>query len=311
MGNFSKDPLSMLGDSLTRGYVGVHIEQGVPVLDRDLNLMSDLNAELLRGALHLYIGDGVADGDDGYLIEGKGLDNDFMIGSGQILVNGHRARNFLALKYSGQPGVPALTTAPGPGNRQDTVYLDFSLTEIDGTKDSNLLNSGDVGAQTSVRQQIVPVVRVAENSTAVPPGIPGHIFILLAQLNRPPGTKINAANVTDLRQQGLTLAALEQRVRALELINAAAFNPSPNQFAPKTSGAGANITIFGRNFDIGPLTASFTNTVTLVRAAAPVVGPPLATQATVTVPAGVTGICRITVTNPFGSDTSADTFNVT
>jgi hypothetical protein len=311
MGNFSKDPQAVLQDNLSRGYVAVHIEQGVPVLDRDLNLVNDLNAAMMRAALAHYIGNGVATGSGGFLIEGTGLDNDFQIDAGQILVNGLEITNASAIKYSSQPGVPALTTAPAPNGRTDTVFLDLSLTEIDGTKDSTLLNNGDVGSQTSVRQQVVPVVRVAENSLLLPPQPAGHTFIFLARLNRSPGTKINAANVQDLRQQGLTLSALEQRMEALEKIHAAAFAASPNQFAPKTSGAGANVTIFGRNFDVGPLSVSFINTATSNRATAVVVGTPLATQATVTVPAGVTGVCKVTVTNPFGSDTSFDNFNVT
>src|SRR5271157_4083521 len=88
MGNFSKDPQTALQDSLGRGYVAVHVEQGVPVLDRDLNLINDLNAALVQAALTRYIGTGVAAGNSGFLIEGTGADNDFRIDAGQILVNG-------------------------------------------------------------------------------------------------------------------------------------------------------------------------------------------------------------------------------
>jgi len=310
MGNFSKDPQAALQDSLSRGYVAVHIEQGVPVLDRDLNLMNDLNAALMRAVLTHFIGNGVAAGSTGFQIEGIGADNDFRIDSGQLLVNGVEANNPAAINYSAQTGVPPLTTVPAGPNRLDTVFLDFSLAEIDGSKDANLLNSGDVGSQTGVRLQVVTIVRVAEGATTPPPPGVGHTFIILARLNRPPGTKIDATEVTDLRQQGLTLAALEQRMRALEQIHAAAFNPAPNQFQPKTSAAGSNTNLLGRNFDIGPLTVVFTNNATSVRANAAIVGTPLAGQATVTIPAGVTGLCKITVTNPFGSDTTTDNFNV-
>ena len=44
MSDFSKSPQEVLRDSQDKGYTGIHIEQGVPILDRDLNLMHDLLA---------------------------------------------------------------------------------------------------------------------------------------------------------------------------------------------------------------------------------------------------------------------------
>jgi hypothetical protein len=278
MGNFSKDPQKVLQDNLGRGYARVRVEQGVPVLDRDLNLMGDLLGALLQSALARYIGTGVATGNNGFLIQGIGAANDFRINAGQILVNGLEATLPAQINYSNQPGVPPLTNA-GVGGRVDTVFLDVSLVEVDGTTDNDLLNSGDVGLQTSVRQKVLSVVRVAEGAVNPPPPGAGHTFVSLARLNRPQGATINAANVTDLRQQGLTVAVLEQRMRALEQLHAAKFAPSPNQFAPKTSGAGTNITIFGRNFDISPFTVTFVNNATAAQASATVVGAPTTTQA--------------------------------
>ena len=139
--------------------------------------------------------------------------------------------------------------------------------------------------------------------------LPADTFIPLARLNRSPGTKINLADVTDLRQRGLTLAVLEQRMRALEQVHAPIFGPSGSQFSVRTGGVGLDVIVFGRNFDLGVLTASFLNITTSVRVAANTKSA-LPTQATVTVPAGVTGTCLVTLTNPFGSGISLDTFNV-
>ena len=55
--------------------------------------------------------------------------------------------------YKSQAGVPALTTptAGQPDPRIDVVYLDVFLTEVDGVVDPELVNSLDIGMETSVR----------------------------------------------------------------------------------------------------------------------------------------------------------------
>ena len=40
--------------------MGLHIEQGVPVLDRDLNLLHDLVTAGIRALFSRYVGDGLA-----------------------------------------------------------------------------------------------------------------------------------------------------------------------------------------------------------------------------------------------------------
>ena len=79
MGNFSKPPLDVLLANLGKGYVGLHIEQGVPVLDRDLNLLNDLISATVRAIVSRYIGDGVAADGDGFAIEAIAVNNDFRI----------------------------------------------------------------------------------------------------------------------------------------------------------------------------------------------------------------------------------------
>ena len=56
MADFSQSPLDLLLTNQQKGYVGIHIEQGVPILDRDLNLLHDLVAATVRAVITRYIG---------------------------------------------------------------------------------------------------------------------------------------------------------------------------------------------------------------------------------------------------------------
>jgi hypothetical protein len=298
MGNFSKKPSDVLQANLLKNYVGVYIEQGVPVLDRDLNLLQDIISTTVRSVFSRFIGDGVTVGSSGFAIQAIPANNDFRILAGSVLVNGVDAFNAADLTYSSQAGVPALTTPTAA--RNDTVYLDVSLTEVTGAQDAELLNNGDVGLQTSVRQKVVWVVRVAEGATSPPSPAPGHTHFPLARLARTAGAaQIQAGMIADLRRQILSLA------EGLRILGAPTFGTPP--FSPSSGGAGGSTTLSGRNFNVGQLTVTFFNSATSVQAAVTVSS---ATSATVTVPSGINGACRITIANQFGSETSANTFNV-
>jgi len=65
MGNFSRDPLQELVDNRGRGYVGLRVEQGVPVLDRDLNLLGELVMSAVRQVFSEHLGDGLPGGATG------------------------------------------------------------------------------------------------------------------------------------------------------------------------------------------------------------------------------------------------------
>src|SRR6266508_5218924 len=297
MGNFSKLPNDQLQASFQKNYVGVYIEQGVPVLDRDLNLLQDIISMTVRSLITRFIGDGGIVGGPGFAIRAIPANNDFRIQTGEVLVNGINVFNGADINYASQPGVPTLTTPTAA--RNDTVYLDITLTEVNGTQDAELLNSGDVGLQTSVRQKAVWVVRVAEGAINPPLPVAGHSHFPLARLARPAGqAQIQTIMIIDLRKQILSLS------EALRILGAPAF-VAP-QFAPVSGGAGGSTNRSGRNFNVGQLTVTFYNT-TSVQAAVTVNS---ATAATVTVPSGINGGCRITIANQFGSETSANTFNV-
>jgi hypothetical protein len=329
MGNFSKTPSDVLQASLNKNYVGVYIEQGVPVLDRDLNLMQDIITRTLRSVLSRFIGDCVASGSNSFAIQALPdaiSSNNFRILAGAALVNGIDVTNAANLNYSDQTGVPALTTPTGiilpdtsltsglapaallpilpeTTTRTDSVYLDVSLAEVSGTQDAELLNSGDVGLQTSVRQKVVWVVRVAEGAVTTPLPAAGHTHFPLARLVRVVGEpRIQAGMITDLRKQIFSLAQVDELLR---ILITPAFAPTPNQFNPKFGAPGTLVTLFGNNFNVGAVSVRF-GTVT-----ATVNGTPTATQISTNVPTMPTGQVKITVQTAGGSVTSIDNFSVT
>jgi hypothetical protein len=282
-GNFSQAPSDVLAAAIGKNYVAVQVEQGVPVIDRDLNLATDLVAARMQNVVRRHIGNGIA-GTADFAITANGNANDFAIGAGACLVNGIEVALAANTTYLTQtvpatanpaPPLPALTTPAAA--RLDTIYLDFWLDEIDDSTapsgDPSLGNPSDVGIRTSTRRAISFCVRVLEGAAsvgAVPPPS-GHTFYPLASLSRQTGVSVlTSAQIADLRQKSLSLTALEARVRALEALLA----PQITSLSPQHVVAGqvAPVTILGRNFLVGTasvlvgatpgtiVTASTTNT---------------------------------------------------
>lgn len=321
MADYSQSPSDLLLANLQKGYVGIHIEQGVPILDRDLNLLHDLVAATVRAVITRYIGNGAPAGADGFAVQAllSGQNSqDFRIaaaagGPGTCLVGGIEVTIPAPITYTSQAGVPALTTpsATQPDPRIDTVYLDVSLAEVDGTVDTDLTNGLDVGVQTSVRLKPGFVVRVAEGApvSAAPAG---HAFYPLAQLTRRRSQDtIVAAMITDLRQRRLTVSDVERRLSLVErtlLLPAFAVPPSP-QFVPKSGVINQAVAISGSNFNIGTTTVRFGDTV------ARIIGTPSTAQIVARVPGGLTPAgtpvqVKLTVSNAGGATVSDDTFTV-
>jgi hypothetical protein len=298
MADYSMSPLDLLVASRKKDYVGLHVEQGVPVLDRDLNLLHDLIAATVREIVTSYIGNGSPAGVDGFRIEALGNPADaqqnFRIaagtdGPGRCLVGGLEVtvpvggRTYKAQTDPSTPaGLPALTTptAGQPDPRPDVVYVDAFLVEVDATRDPDLRNDADVGVQTSVRLQPAWVVRVAENSAAPPAAPAGHAFHVLATLARRRGNPaVTAEMITDRRQRELTVSAVERRLNRVE----AALLPTfvAPRFFPRANPAGTQVTITGTNFDIGAVVVRFDE---VVASGVTVVSP---TRISATVPRGL------------------------
>jgi len=225
MGNFSKDPYDELRRSREQGYVGLHVEQGVPLLDRDLNLLADLVSATVREILARHLGSGVAERDEAFAIQGVPAENDLRVaappGGGACLVGGIEVTIDAPLTYAGQGGVPPLTTPER--DRDDAVYLDVWVDEVDASADAALANGGDVAMQTSVRLRPAWRVRVAEDTREAPAPGAGHAHCLLARLERPAGEAvIRDEAIVDLRRTGLQLADLARRVERIEAMLLAA-----------------------------------------------------------------------------------------
>ena len=294
MADYSVSPLDLLLASRKKEYVGLHVEQGVPVLDRDLNLLHDLIAATVREIVTSYIGNGSPAGADGFRIEALSTPVDqrqnFRIaagtdGPGRCLVGGLEVTIPAGgLTYTAQPDLPSLTTptAGQPDPRPDTVYLDAFLVEVDASTDTDLRNDADVGVPTSVRLKPAWVVRVAEGSTVPPTAPPGHAFHVLATLARPRGNPaVTTAMITDQRQRELTVSTMERRLHRVETALLPTF-VTP-QFAPRIGAAGTKVRIFGTNFNIGAGVVRFGDVVATSTAESPtlistVVPPHVATE---------------------------------
>jgi hypothetical protein len=257
MADFSRLPQEDLKAALAQGYIGIYFEQGVPILDRDLNLLQSLVAENVRSIVRSYIGDGVPAQGAGFETKAIPADNDFLISAGKCLVDGIELTLTDALKYSNQKPPPRALTKP-TGPRQDTVYLDLTLQTVENGAggDDLLANANDVGMRTSVRVKRAWTVRVAEGGA--PPAEAGHLHYPLARLNRTADTaQVTQAMIVDLRQTRLSLDAVETRMREVEQLRVLPSLRPELEFDPPAGNAGLEVRIFGRNLDLFPVKVSF------------------------------------------------------
>lgn len=202
------------------GFVGVRLQQGVPLLDRDWNELEDIRRYQEVMLRKHYLGDGTPD--DGFRI--SALDppaNDFMISRGRILVDGFEAVNEPAgvdfILYSSQEGAPALkkvtTLPPMKATREDIVYLDLWIEEVTGADLPWLKNPDDVAMETCIRHRLRWFVRVDEGSKGhLPPE--GHHFLDLARIKRTSARDtIGSADITDLRSSCVSPESAQSRLR--------------------------------------------------------------------------------------------------
>jgi|RhiMethySRZTD1v2_1073278.scaffolds.fasta_scaffold91236_4 hypothetical protein len=214
MGNFSRNTFDPL-----KNYVGVRLQQGVPVLDADWNELNDVTRQELYDAFSLTFSDGIPPGGADFKVLSRPEPpepNDFDILAGAALVQGRSIRARNNLRYSTQPWtnpqraardgvavIPPLTTPPGPPEgappRRDLVYLDVWEREVGSTEDTNLVNPA-IGVETAVRLKRDVAVRVAEGTETLPPAPAGHLFLPLAVLRRPrTQAQITAQQIEDRR----------------------------------------------------------------------------------------------------------------
>ncbi len=203
MGNFSRNTFQP-----SKNYVGVRLQQGVPLVDADWNEQNDVIRQDLYNGLGAICPDGVAKIPNTALyaltVAPTGTANDFQFAGGTAIVGGRPTQ--LAPQwflYSAQPwATPAIATRDGvavipplttPGAaRTDLVYADVWEREVGQAEDSAIVNP-IIGVETAVRLKREVAIRVAEGAAALPAAPAGHRFMLISVLNRP----ANAATILD------------------------------------------------------------------------------------------------------------------
>jgi len=228
MGNFSRNTFDKL-----KHYVGVRLQQGVPIVDADWNELEDIRKYELQAFLKEYVGNGIPQGNEGFhilpaVVEKKeeDIENNFTIKggdgtrAGRCLVEGWDVINESDLQYKDQSlfkdpdlhkvwdvkPLPVLTTPAA--DRTDTVYLDVWEREVDYHEDRKHLFNEDIGIETCVRIKREWVVRVAETASALPAAPVGHVFYVLAQFARQANkARILPPHITDRRRTGLSLVS--------------------------------------------------------------------------------------------------------
>ena len=222
MGDFSRDTFDKL-----KHYVGVRLQQGVPLVDADWNEMEDIRKDELQFFLENFVGSGIPKNNDGFriLAAPAGTANDFIIKGGTsgkpgcCIVQGRQALNEADILYTAQALFPktgmenlavkwgvaplAPLTVPASGTRSDLVYIDVWEREVDSQEDPTLKNPA-IGLETCVRIKRDWVVRVAEGAAALPAAPGGHLYYALATITRRAGQQaINTADVSERRGLGL------------------------------------------------------------------------------------------------------------
>ena len=196
MGDFSRDPKTVLQEAIAHGYSRVRFQQGKALLDRELNLLADL-ASPQRFAQSSF-GNGIRGEGNDFLITNLNVPaNDFTITAGTCLVDGEEVALAANTTYRNQPHTGNVAALPAGASN---VYLKISRIETSAVSDAALLNALDVGSETSLREQVEWEVLVTTQT------INTSDHLLLASINTAGPT------VTDKRRRGLNVSAIRDEL---------------------------------------------------------------------------------------------------
>ncbi len=189
-GNFSNERKDTFDQN--KGYTGIRLQQGVPLLDRDWNELEDMRRYAEVMLRKYYIGNGVPDENSFKIMAADPPGNDFKIAAGRCLVEGLEAVNAPLdadgnpvdfILYSQQEGAAPLNVPDA--DRTDTVYLDVWIREVNGAEDESLSNSQDVDMETCIRHKLEWRVRVAKGKgSQAPESEPFHFYYVIATIKR-------------------------------------------------------------------------------------------------------------------------------
>src|SRR6266567_757508 len=209
-GNFSNGGVDTFDPA--RRFVGVRLQQGVPLLDRDWNEAEDIRRHFERSLQRHHIGQGVSNV-DGFRIAPApaATANDFLIQPGRAIVDGWQIQNERPMLYSQQLGVPPMPLADAQPQTY-VVYLDPNLTRIGALDDPSLKNSQDINLETCLRDRLDWSVRIARTPEQ-PPGDAYNLATIQRPANAP---AITADMIKDQRRVRLNLADTVDRTGVLE-----------------------------------------------------------------------------------------------
>ena len=216
MAKFSNGGIDTFNEQ--KQFIGVRLQCGVPLLDRDWNEAEDVRRYYERRLRQHYLGEGAPDATSFKIVPAPAtVLNDFVISPGRCMVDGYDIWNPRQMLFSELPGnakLPANTTA-----ETLIVYVRPAITRVTSLEDRALANEQDINLETCVRDKLSWTVGIAR-----PPQQPPAGAFKLAQINRPANaTRIEAPMIQDLRGGILNLRALVEenqqlkgRVAALE-----------------------------------------------------------------------------------------------
>jgi hypothetical protein len=198
----------------SKSYIGVRLQQGVPLLDRDWNELEDIRRHVERMLHQHYLGDGVPDADGfAVLAPDTAVADDVFINGGRCIAAGWEVWNqHDRVLFSAQGDRIQLPAADPDADDTLTLYLEPEVIRVDSTQDPVLANSQDVNLETCVRDQLLWAVRAVRK-----PEVPPLGSYPLAEINRPAATEnITSTMITDLRRVELNLAGTVDRITAAE-----------------------------------------------------------------------------------------------
>jgi len=216
-GNFSNNQEDTFDP--TNRYIGIRLQQGVPLLDRDWNELEDIRRYEELILREKYIGNGTPD--DGFKISAFDPPaSDFKISAGRCIVDGFEAVNEpdtddYARSYLDQKDKVPLTPL-SEGGRTDIVYLDVWIGEITGREVPDLKNSDVNDIVTCVRHKVEWRVRVDEGGEGYDKKECHHYYDL-AEIKWKDG---NIIEVEDLMTTKLKLTSVKAELKEVRSTSA-------------------------------------------------------------------------------------------
>jgi hypothetical protein len=171
--------------SLAKNYLEVTFSKKRPPLDYELNELQKIQT----GLRERFIRNSVADGPsgDGFLVDATGNPNEIRVRSGFLYSNGQTL-------YMPDDKIINTLSTPSGADREDLVYVEWYVREVDSVEDPALIDIINVGFETAVRQTVDFDVFVIEGAL-IPAPAPGRTQYILSTLNR-----IDSVDIVDSTQ---------------------------------------------------------------------------------------------------------------